>query len=57
MDFEIITFEMERKVSFTLCLVGIADFDRLWCKNSELRNFELLHHRNVHHFRYMCTKS
>jgi hypothetical protein len=37
--------------------VGTADFDRLLCKKFELRNFEILHHLNAHHVRYMCTKS
>jgi hypothetical protein len=42
-------FEVERKVLFPLCPAGIAKFDPLWCKISELRNFELLHHFNAHH--------
>jgi hypothetical protein len=29
----------------------------LLCKNFELRNFELLHHLNARHVKYMCTKS
>jgi hypothetical protein len=39
-----LTFEVERKVFFSLCPAGTADFDRLLCKFFELHNFELLHH-------------
>jgi hypothetical protein len=56
-DCEIITFEVEKKVFLCLCLAGTADFDRPWCKIFELCNFELLHHRNAHHVRYLCAKS
>jgi hypothetical protein len=31
-------------------------FDHLWCKIFELRNFEVLHHLNAHHVRYLCIK-
>jgi hypothetical protein len=57
MDCEIIMFEVERKVFLPLCLAGLAEFDRLWCKMFELRNFGVLHHLNAHHVRYFCTKS
>jgi hypothetical protein len=40
-----------------LCPTGAVEFDHLWCKNFELHNFELLHHFNAHHVRYLCTKS
>jgi hypothetical protein len=46
------------KKSFVpLYLAGATEFDHLWCKIFELHNFELLHHFNVHHVRYLCTKS
>jgi hypothetical protein len=32
---------------FTLSPVGTADFDPLWCKNFQLRNFGVLH--NIMH--------
>jgi hypothetical protein len=57
MDYKIITFEVERKVFFPLCSAGTANFDRHLCKNFELSSFEILHHLNAHHVRYMCTKS
>ena len=56
MDCEIIMFEVERKV-FTLCPTRTIDFDCLWCKIYELCNFELVHHCNAHHVRYLYTKS
>jgi hypothetical protein len=40
-----------------LCPAGTADFDRPWCKFFELCNFELLHHPNAHHVKYLCAKS
>jgi hypothetical protein len=48
---------VEKEVIFLLCPVGTTDFDRLLCKNFELCNFNLLHHLNAYHVRYMCTKS
>jgi hypothetical protein len=56
-DCEIITFEVERKVFFACAWQGQQTFDRPWCKVFELYNFELLHHRNAHHVRYLCAKS
>jgi hypothetical protein len=50
-------FEVERKVFFPLCPADSVEFDSLWCNFFELRNFELLHHLNAHHVRYLCTKS
>jgi hypothetical protein len=42
-DCDIITFEVERKVFFSLVPNMTAKFDCLWCKFFELNNFELLH--------------
>jgi hypothetical protein len=56
-DCEIIMFEVERKSFFPLCPVGTIDYDHPWCKKFQLCNFEVLHHHNAHHVRYLCAKS
>jgi hypothetical protein len=40
-----------------LCPAGKAEFDRLLYKKLELSKFELLHHLNAHHVKYLYTKS
>jgi hypothetical protein len=50
---EIITFEVERILFFPSCPASPAKFDRLWCKNFELRKLGVLHHLNAHHVRYL----
>jgi hypothetical protein len=42
---------------FFLCPAGTTEFDRLWSKILEIRNFELWHRLNAHHVRYLCIKS
>jgi hypothetical protein len=38
-------------------VAGTAGCECPWCKIFELCNFELLHHNNAHHIRYLCAKS
>jgi hypothetical protein len=57
MDCEIITFEVERKVIFACAWQGHQTLTTHDAKFSELCNFELLHHHNAHHIRYLCAKS
>jgi hypothetical protein len=56
MNCEIIMFEVEKKV-FPLCPTGSIEFDCLWCKIFELRNFEVLYHQFVRNFEVLrfCT--
>jgi hypothetical protein len=42
-----------KKSFFPLCPARIADFDRLWCKILQLRNFGVLHHHNENPIRYL----
>jgi hypothetical protein len=56
-DCKIITFEVQRKAFFHYARLGQQTFDRPWCKNFQLCNFEVLHHHNAHHVWYLCAKS
>jgi hypothetical protein len=56
MDYEIITFEVERKSSFPLCPAGTTGFHRLWENFFELCKLDALHHLNAHNVRYLCAK-
>jgi hypothetical protein len=57
-DCEIITFEVERKVFFACAQQGQQTLTACAAKFlNHVYNFELLHHHNAHHFRYLCAKS
>jgi hypothetical protein len=46
------------KEKFFLLVPGRDNkFDCPCCKIIQLWNFEVLHHRNAHHVRYLCAKS
>jgi hypothetical protein len=49
-------FEVERKVFFPCAWQGQQSFDHLLYKIFELCNFEVWHHLNAHHVKYLCTK-
>jgi hypothetical protein len=36
---------------------GQQTFDCSWCKKFQPCDFEVLHHHNAHHVRYLCAKS
>jgi hypothetical protein len=56
-DCEITTFEVEKKVFFPCARQDQQSLTFFCTKFFELPNFELLHHLNENHIRYLCTKS